>query len=392
MFCPECGKKNVYNARFCEFCGAEIKSEEKIILPKERKFKFDKKKIIIIAIVLFIFFVLGVLYFVLGRAFTPSNVAKDYFLAVMNNDEDKIYDFISIPKNEFTSKEMFEKVNKDSNDLDLVNYEVINEDISSDGLSAQVKISYTLEGRQMADSTIIYLIKDKKNSFLFFPKWKISEGSSLVCEDYEIEVSKGVSLKLEGVKVAKKYLKEDENYDKYVIPAIFKGEYDLEMELKNGLKVNSKIDVNNNNFKIDNLELNDDDLKELESVIEKDINKLYDDAINYKQYEDIEKDYTFEKADLSDLKKSYNQFALFISNSGLVEYKLDEFEIKNINMTDDGFLYITLKADYDYKVKAYLSDDVLSKDSQDTIYLTFDYNDGFKLVNFSSLESTFSRF
>ena len=61
-------------------------------------------------------------------------------------------------------------------------------------------------------------------------------------------------------------------------------------------------------------------------------------------------------------------------------------------MTDEGYLYITVKADYDYKVKAYLSDDELSKDASDTIYLTFDYKDDFKLIDFSSLDSTFSRF
>ena len=392
MFCPKCGKKNADNARFCEFCGTEIKTEEKIILPRERKIKISKKQIIIISIVFFIIIIFGILYFVLGKTFSPSKVAKDYFLAVMNNDEGKIYDFINIPKNEFTSEEMFEKVNDDENDLDLVNYEVINEEVSSDGLSAQVKISYTLEGRQMADTATIYLIKDKKNKFLIFPNWKISDGSSLVCEDYEIEIFKGASLKLEGVEVSKKYLKEEDDTYKYVIPAIFKGDYDVEITLKNGLVMNGKVNIGNSSFKVDDLNLNDKDIDELKSVIEKKINNLYEAAINSKKFDDIKKDYEYKDSDLSDLEEAYNKFVLFINNSGLREYKLKEFEIDKIDVTDEGYLYITVKADYDYKVKAYLSDDELSKDASDTIYLTFDYKDDFKLIDFSSLDSTFSRF
>ena len=194
------------------------------------------------------------------------------------------------------------------------------------------------------------------------------------------------------MEVSKKYLKEDDDTYKYVIPAIFKGDYDVEITLKNGLVMNGKVNIGNSSFKVDDLILNDKDIDELKSVIEKKINNLYEAAINSKKFDDIKKDYEYKDSDLSDLEEAYNKFVLFINNSGLREYKLKEFEIDKIDVTDEGYLYITVKADYDYKVKAYLSDDELSKDASDTIYLTFDYKDDFKLIDFSSLDSTFSRF
>lgn len=145
MFCPKCGKKNKDGAKFCEFCGEEIKSEESIHLPKKRK--FDKKNIIIIALILIIIFILCIIGVVLNNKFRPSNVASSYFEAISANDLGKVYDFIDVPESDFTSKEIFEKVSEED-DLDLVNYEVINEEISSDGLSAQVEISYTVTDRQ----------------------------------------------------------------------------------------------------------------------------------------------------------------------------------------------------------------------------------------------------
>ena len=30
MFCPECGKQNKDNARFCQFCGARIEEEAEV--------------------------------------------------------------------------------------------------------------------------------------------------------------------------------------------------------------------------------------------------------------------------------------------------------------------------------------------------------------------------
>lgn len=395
MFCPKCGKKNIEGAKFCEFCGAEIKSEEKVVLPKKPRKKLNKKHIIIIAVAIILVLLFVIVGVILSNSFKPSKVASEYFLALVDDDSDKVYDFINIPKNEFTTKEVFEKVNKeDDSDLDLVNWEVVSEEVSSDGLSAQVEINYTVEGRQTPLSTTIYLVKDSKNKLLIFDNWKISEGSSLVRENYKIKTFKDSTLKLEGIDVDKKYLEEndDDTYDTYVIPALFKGEYNAEITLKNGLKASSKIEVNNSNFSFENFELSDKDSDDLESTITSNLGKLYEYALDDKSFDDIKADYEYDGADLGDLEDAYKQFLLFIKSSGLRKYELNDINVEKITVTEKGYIYVTVVADYDYAAKAYLSDDDIEKSDEDTCYLTFDYKDGFKLVDMSSLATTFSRF
>ena len=393
MFCPECGKKNADDAKFCEFCGVKIAEESKVILPKKPKKPMKKKTKIIIIVVIVLVFVLGGGGLILSNNFKPSKIATEYFEALINNDTDKIYDYINIPENEFTTKEIFKKV-VETEDADVVNYQMVSEEKSSDGLSAQVTFSYTVEGRQNPLTQTIYLVKDKKNKLLIFDNWKISDGSSLVEEDYEITTFKDATLKLEGVTVDKKYKKDsdDSDYDTFVIPALFKGEYDVQMTLKNGLTTESTLDVGDYSSSLNTLELSDKDEKSLENTIKEDVKKLYDSAIGNKSFSDIKGDFEYKDSDLSDLEDAYGSFARSIQNNELKEYNLTSLDVDRISVTDDGYLYVTVNLEYKYTVKEYFSDDTVSKSDEDTAYLTFDYNDGFKLVDMTSLATYFSRF
>lgn len=393
MFCPECGKKNAEKATFCEFCGAKIAEESKVILPKKPKKPMNKKTKIIILVVVLLVVVLGGGGLILSNNFKPSKIATGYFEALINSDTDKIYDYINIPENEFTTKKIFKEV-VEMEDADVVNYQMVNEEKSSDGLSAQVTFSYTIKGRQSPLTQTIYLVKDKKNKLLIFDNWKISGGSSLVEEDYEITTFKDATLKLEGVTVDSKYKKnsDNSNYDTYVLPAIFKGEYDAQITLKNGLTTESTLDVGGYSSNLNTLKLSDKDEKTLESKIKEDVNKLYSSAIGKKTFNDIKGDFEYNGFDLSDLEEAYGSFARSIQNNELREYNLTDLDIERISVTDDGYLYVTVDLEYKYTVKEYFSDNVVSKSDEDTAYLTFDYNNGFKLVDMTSLATYFSRF
>ena len=393
MFCPECGKKNADGAQFCEYCGAKIEEESKVIMPKQPKKPMNKKTKIIIIVAIILVLVLGVFGFVLADSFKPSKVASEYFEALMNNDTNKLYNYINVPENEFTTKKIFTEVT-DSEKEDLVNYQVVSEEKSTDGLSAQVKISYTVEGRQTPLTMTIYLVKDKKNKMLIFDNWKISDGSSLVEKDYEITVFKDATIKLEGVKVDKKYKEDSESsrYDTYVIPALFKGEYDAEITLKNGLKTNSKVDVNNYDTTIDTLKLSDKDEKDLEKTIKDEVNNLYKAAIDKKSFNDIKKDFEYKNSDLSDLEDAYDTFARSVQNNELTSVTATDLEVDRLSVTEDGYIEVTVDIDYKYTAKKYFSEETVSDTDNDTAYLTFDYSDGFKLVDMTSLSAYFSRF
>lgn len=393
MFCPECGKKNENGAQFCEHCGAKIAEESKVVLPKTPRKPMKKKTIVIISIVSALVVVLVVGGIVLSSNFKPSKIAVNYFVALMNNDTDKIYDYINVPDSEFTTKKMFTEV-VDTEKEDLLNYKIVSEEKSTDGLSAQVKISYTLEGDKTPLTTTIYLVKDKKNKLLIFDNWKISDGSSLVEEDYDITVYKGATVKLEGVEVPEKYKEESisQRYDTYVIPAIFKGEYDAEVTLKNGLKTKSVLDTTGYDSSLTDFELSENEEKELTSSIKDYVSKLYKAALEGKSFDDIKKDYEYKGSDLDELEKAYKSFASSIKNSGLTKYSLKDVEISRYSINTEGYLYVTVNTEYDYTVKSYFSDETVDNDDEDTAYLTFDYSDGFKLVDMTGLATYFSRY
>ena len=393
MFCPECGKKNENGAQFCEHCGAKIAEESKVVLPKTPRKPMKKKTIVIISIVSALVVVLVVGGIVLSSNFKPSKIAVNYFVALMNNDTDKIYDYINVPDSEFTTKKMFTEV-VDTEKEDLLNYKIVSEEKSTDGLSAQVKISYTLEGDKTPLTTTIYLVKDKKNKLLIFDNWKISDGSSLVEEDYDITVYKGATVKLEGVEVPEKYKEESisQRYDTYVIPVIFKGEYDAEVTLKNGLKTKSVLDTTGYDSSLTDFELSENEEKELTSSIKDYVSKLYKAALEGKSFDDIKKDYEYKGSDLDELEKAYKSFASSIKNSGLTKYSLKDVEISRYSINTEGYLYVTVNTEYDYTVKSYFSDETVDNDDEDTAYLTFDYSDGFKLVDMTGLATYFSRY
>ena len=393
MFCPECGKKNENGAQFCEHCGAKIAEESKVVLPKTPRKPMKKKTIVIISIVSALVVILVVGGIVLSSNFKPSKIAVNYFVALMNNDTDKIYDYINVPDSEFTTKKTFTEV-VDTEKEDLLNYKIVSEEKSTDGLSAQVKISYTLEGDKTPLTTTIYLVKDKKNKLLIFDNWKISDGSSLVEEDYDITVYKGATVKLEGVEVPEKYKEESisQRYDTYVIPAIFKGEYDAEVTLKNGLKTKSVLDTTGYDSSLTDFELSENEEKELTSSIKDYVSKLYKAALEGKSFDDIKKDYEYKGSDLDELEKAYKSFASSIKNSGLTKYSLKDVEISRYSINTEGYLYVTVNTEYDYTVKSYFSDETVDNDDEDTAYLTFDYSDGFKLVDMTGLATYFSRY
>lgn len=396
MFCPECGKKNLSEAKFCEHCGAKIVDDTKVIKekkPKKDKKPMSKKNKIIISIIIVLCVTLTIVGLILSNNYKPSKVALEYFTALMENDTDKLYDYISVPENEFTTKEMFKKVNDDNDDDDdLLNYKVTSEKISNDGLTAEVEISYTKEDDKTTSTKTIYLVKDKKNKLLIFDNWKISNQSSMINEDYTITTIKDATLKLEGVTVDKKYKENSSyNYDTYVIPALFKGTYDVTISLKNGLTTKTTINVNNSySSNINDLELSDEDEDNLENTIKDNINTLYKAAIEKKTFDDVKTSFEYDDADLSDLESSYNSFSNSIN--GLIEYNVDEVEIEDISINSDGYLYVQTKISYKYTAEKYIQDETVSKEDNDIAYLTFDYADGFKLVDMLGLTTYFSRY
>ena len=386
MFCGECGKKNEKGAKFCEDCGSKLQNDAKSDI-KEFGSKNKKLIILICALVVAIF---GVYKFLIGK-YGPEAIAKDYFLAVMNADADSIYDYLDIKEGEFTSKKIFKKVFNVQKE-DLVNYSVSSFEKSSDGLTATAHISYTLKGKSSSETANINLVRDKKNKFLIFENWKISDKFMETVNDFEITVPKDSVVKIEGVNLDKKYKTESvKNNESYKIPTMFKGKYNVIVTMKNGLTLEDDVNVTGyRSANLNNLKISSKDEKKLEKKLPEIIEKLYQDAIDKKSFEDIKKDYEYDGSDLSKLENSYNSFMKIISAGGLKSFKVKKVKINNTGF-EDGIIRVTADVDFDYtsSYKILDKEKESSGNNSDIMYFDFDYSKDFKLVNISSMAKLF---
>lgn len=386
MFCGECGKKNEKGAKFCEECGAKLQNDVK----GEIKDFGSKNKKLIILICALVVVIFGIYNFLIGK-YGPEAVAKDYFLAVMNADADSIYDYLDIKEGKFTSKKIFKKVFNVQKE-DLVNYSVSSFEKSSDGLTATAHINYTLKGKSSSESTDINLVHDKKNKFLIFENWKISDRFMETVNDFVLTVPKDSSVVIEDVKLDKKYKTDgSKDADVYKIPEMFKGKYDVKVTLKNGLSLED--DVNVTGYKsasINNLKVSSSDQKKLEKKLPEIIEKLYQDAIEKKSFEDVKKDYEYDGSDLSKLESSYNSFMKIISAGGLKKFNVKKVKI-NSTRFDDDIIRVTADVDFDYTASYKILDNEKesSGNNSDIMYFDFDYSKDFKLVNISSMAKLF---
>lgn len=398
MFCPECGSKNEKYAKFCGECGAKIIDDSpkaKVIGPSNKK-PMKKKTKIILAIIVIICASLIVFFGVGINKFKASSVAKEYFIALKDKDESKLYKYLDVKDSGFTIKKIFEKVYNGDKE-NIINYSVVEEAASADGLNALVTINYTKKGSSKKYSETISLFKEKSKKLFFFDNWKISNESSMLVENNKFNVPKNSELILEGIKVDKKYLKNSKNseYDTYVIPELFIGKYSVKVILKNGLQLteNVKVDsVGANN--LTDLKLDNSIEKTLEKDLPSIIEKLYGSAIEDKDFSEIKTDYEYEGANLDSFEESYNHFVDYLSDS-LKEFKVTDIDIENIKVTSDGLLYVTVDVDYEYTLNYSFFGEEKNKtdESDDVMYLTFDYvKDNFKLVDISSMASYFSKY
>ena len=395
MNCTKCGQENKKGAKFCEACGAQLPKA-----PRQNPLQaLSKKAKILIGLGLGLLVALIIAFCVLGSQYKPEKIAEGYFVAAANNDMDKLYSYMGVKDKGLTSKKIFKKIRKDDEAQKLLNYSVSSINKSDDGLSASVVINYTLKGDSKSSSATINLVKDKNNKLLFFDNWKISEETSVIVEDYEIGVLKGAKVKLEGVTLDKSYIdskKSDDNEDVYVIPEIFKGEYEAEVTLKNGLTGSGTITPSSyGSANLNNLSITKEGKNTLEKTLPTTINKLYQAAIEQKAFNDIKADYEYKGSDLKDLDDEYTSLMEAANSRGLKKYNATKVEITDSAFTDEGYIEVKADVDYEYTVTySFLGEEETKNGTDnDNVKLTFDYVDGqYKLIDMSGMTKYFSWF
>lgn len=418
MFCGECGTKNRKDSQFCENCGAKLveekptKQTKKVSNSKQvnnesfgtklKKMPMQKKILLGVGLAVIVAFITA--FAVMNNKFSPKAIAKDYFLAVVNADIDKLYQYSDVEKSEFTSKKLFKKFAEDSLDdgVKISNYKIGKVEKSNDGLTAIISISYVEEGEDEPETVKVTLIKQKSKKYLFFDNWKISNNMSVLNtkKDYQVKVLKDTKVTIEGIDVDKKYIDEDasdENYDVYKMPAMFTERYSIKLALPLGFEIEDKMNVSgysSYSFQLDKDNLPDDIKNKIIETTKVGLQTLYNGAKDKKSFDEVKKAFEFTNANLEDLKETYEDLVEDLADSELTSIEFTEISLNSFYSTSDGYkAYI--KAKYNYTVTYSYGDEVKTHDSNssDTMDIYYSYSDNaFKMTDATSLITYFSRY
>ena len=349
VFCENCGAELKKEGKFCENCGAEaIKKKKK---PKTKKRKMIER------IIIGVFIILGFIYAWFNHQLSPETIAKNYFLAVVNQDVDKLYTYIGNSDSEFITKDILKEIiaNKGSDgEFDIKNYTIGDAKIDYDGLHATVKINY-IEKNNKDYTFRVEFVKNKGKKYLFFDDWRIVPNGKFLADirsGFEMKVPKGSTVTIRGIEVDKKYInttRSDDIYDVYKLPAMFESKYKIKVALPFGFEVESELDVSalNYEFKLKSEEIPENVREELKETARNALQVLYDGAIAQKPFEEIQSAFDYEGVSLNSLKLRYDSL-----KSKLSESNLNTIQFKEINFEDikngPGEIEISMKVECVY--------------------------------------------
>lgn len=399
MFCGECGTKNENGAQFCEKCGAKLEVEEtvvtKVAAPKK---PMSKKTKVIIGVVVAVVVALVGAYMYVGSLVTPEKIALKYFKAYAENDADTLYEVMNIQESKFVNKKLLKEAVKDNEKIKIANYSVEDKEISEDALSTTVTITYIADGSSKEKKKEIKLLKNKDKKWLFFDNWTV-DSSDLVAKDYTIIVPADTEVKIGDVKVSDKYQEDyySSSSNKYVIPTILKGKYDVTLEYKSGLKLAGEMTVSGSygSFRGSNLKLESKTEKKLTKDMKEKLVLIYKSAMEDKSFDDIKG--SFSEDLQSDVEYTYNSLKTNVNS----EYReLTELNIKDIEVTsvsvDGEELRLYAKMKYTYKLSYKDGEETkehTSTEKSDTFYAYYEMDEKeYVMTDLSSVNTYFSRY
>lgn len=434
MFCGECGTKNTGASQFCENCGAKLAGapEQQVspspvegtvnnvqpnnvqnqmpntqVMATQPAKPMSKKTKLILTIIAVIAVIFGGAYYYVGTLVTPEKVAEDYFNALVELDAKKIYKFLQVEDTEFTTEEMFEKVIKNTTDKDskmeIVNYEVGSvkyDDLTK--MTAKVTITYVEKDKDKSQTVDVKLAKGKDKKWLFYDEWLVVTTAYEVKNDVTVKVDKGATVKVEGVKLNKKYLDEESSSsysDYYKVPAMFGGKYKFNVKYTNGLETEELVNVASGGYyaSLSASSLTKKVKAEINKQMAADVQLIYNSVIAKKTFDEIKSNFEYTDGDLTNLTSAYNTLAkdLAAASSQLTKIKVNESDISSIYQNSNGSLSMSTTFKYDYTVSYQSNGQAQTHSDNTTNYVTFTYQrvDGkYKLTNIKYLKTYFSRY
>lgn len=411
MFCSECGTKNEKKAKFCENCGHALEKTHK--LPKEKhpnhlleamKQISKRTKRLILVLVISIILLLGSIY-TLGYLTSSSHMAAAYFEALTSYDASKLSSFLNIEKSEFTSKKILKQLldQEKKEGEEVINYKITSNVASNDGLKRTITFSYMTSKSKSPKKASVTLLKKKHKKWLFFDDWAVQTPHFETVSGIKLSVFKGAKVEIEGISLTNEFLDSStDTFDIYSLPAMFETDYQVKATLPNGMMIENTLSIDayhtDYTLELSKEDLSEDLMNQIKEVSKQGISALYMGAIQKLPFSSIQEKFAYENGDLTTLETTYQALVkeLAASSVTLNQMDLTGLEVEDVELTQEGQLYVSFKMNYNYQI-SYSNEEnqVVEHQSKDYAYVnvTLDWTlETFHFVNAKNLTTRFSKY
>lgn len=284
MYCPNCGKLNPQEDKFCMYCGAELidnQSAPQQAAPPTAQDAWKgvtrscgkgwilAKRYPQISVPVAVLVVILVVYaFLNGLVYTPKNAVIRYFDALQRGNVQSLYDSIDLPESQFISYDSFSRMwdQMGGSALRVSSYEIdeagdrrsassvdplmlllgledpddyidsSSDDQEGNSLVKTYLVTYHTPGDDEIQSMQVRLIGEPMMGGLF-QNYKVL--SDYVVQDYCVTVPAGSTVTVDDITLTDG--SASQSGDVYTIPAIFQGEHTITVENALGSLSNSVV-------------------------------------------------------------------------------------------------------------------------------------------------------
>lgn len=389
MYCNQCGAKLKEGARFCTRCGAN--QEEPASAPASQEAGADSgiqaanpvsreesflKKWLICAAALTVVFAIS-LYMVMSGEKKPQNIAERYFVNLVNGNADGAFDCLGLKETEWLNPEMFEahiRMEKDDDEkLAKARSVRISPDHAMDG-SRSFSVSYTYGDSYVEGYYIVSLNNVNGNWCVSYP--------GLIAHDISIRIPKGAVGKLNGQEIKEEYFEEDassQEYDAYLIPEMFAGQYTLEVDQDGYLPFVKLADVTTDEASVtvsqNMLKISEETVRELENLARKDMETLYSAVLVRKDFSEVKDLFAGDAEKMASLKKDYDsKVEYYEGRDSINSVQFSNMEAQG--KTSDTTVIISFDRDLDYNLSTYRGTTKSSSSDSSADWFDFVRDDG----------------
>ena len=291
--------------------------------------------------------------FIFGN-FSAEHKAKEYFVALVNEDYDSVYSLFNIntkdDKNFLLKKDGLKQYRASLGLTDVLNYKVNDDNKSfwkfenSDDIRKEVVISYTNRGDSNEHYFTVNLVKESAKKYYIFDEWSI-DYVGIASSNVIINVLEGAKVKIDDIEIPEKYSSKGQliGGTTYTIPMIFAGKHKIEVSLggMETLKLTETIKGNNDTLFFDDMRLSKETAEELQELAITNMKSVYLAALNGEPFDKVKDIFVQDEDSLSSIKTAYEELAKGFNNDSR---HVSKIEFTSVNTEIDADKPIVTKS------------------------------------------------